>query len=74
MTTPYTNAAHVVDIKGPAILNQILRHSLVGKPNDVAQKVRKYIDTGIEQFFLAFQDPFDYEAIQLFMNTVEGLE
>jgi alkanesulfonate monooxygenase SsuD/methylene tetrahydromethanopterin reductase-like flavin-dependent oxidoreductase (luciferase family) len=43
---------------------------LVGKPNDVAQKVRKYIDAGVEQFFLAFQDPFDYKAIQLFANTM----
>jgi alkanesulfonate monooxygenase SsuD/methylene tetrahydromethanopterin reductase-like flavin-dependent oxidoreductase (luciferase family) len=58
--------------RGPAILNQIQRHSLVGKPEDIAQKVRKYIDTGVEQFFLAFQDPFDYEAMQLFMNTVKG--
>ena len=60
--------------RGPAILNQILRHSLVGKPDDIAQKVREYIDAGVEQFFLAFQDPFDYEAIQLFMNTVKGLK
>ena len=55
--------------RGPAILNQILRHSLVGKP-----EVREYIDAGAEQFFLAFQDPFDYEAVQLFMNTVKGLK
>ena len=60
--------------RGPAILSQILSHSLVGKPEDIAQKVRKYIDAGVEQFFLAFQDPFDYEAIQLFMNTVKELE
>ena len=59
--------------RGPAILNQIQRHSLVGKPEDIAQKVRKYIDAGVEQFFLAFQDPFDYQAIQLFMNTMKGL-
>jgi alkanesulfonate monooxygenase SsuD/methylene tetrahydromethanopterin reductase-like flavin-dependent oxidoreductase (luciferase family) len=60
--------------RGPAILSQILRHSLVGKPDDIAQKVRKYIDTGVKQFFLAFQDPFDYEAIQLFISTMKGLE
>jgi alkanesulfonate monooxygenase SsuD/methylene tetrahydromethanopterin reductase-like flavin-dependent oxidoreductase (luciferase family) len=59
--------------RGPAILNKILRHSLVGKPDDIIQKVRKYIDVGVEQFFLAFQDPFDYQAIQLFMNAVKGL-
>jgi alkanesulfonate monooxygenase SsuD/methylene tetrahydromethanopterin reductase-like flavin-dependent oxidoreductase (luciferase family) len=60
--------------RGPAILNEILRHSLVGKPNNVALKARKYIDAGVEQFFLAFQDPFEYKAIQLFMNTMKGLE
>jgi alkanesulfonate monooxygenase SsuD/methylene tetrahydromethanopterin reductase-like flavin-dependent oxidoreductase (luciferase family) len=59
--------------RGPAILDKIQRHSLVGKPEDIAQKVRKYIDAGIEQFFLAFQDPFDCQAIQLFMSTVRGL-
>ena len=44
------------------MLNQLLKHSLVGKPEDIAQEVlllhRKYIDIGIDQFFLAFQDPF----------------
>jgi alkanesulfonate monooxygenase SsuD/methylene tetrahydromethanopterin reductase-like flavin-dependent oxidoreductase (luciferase family) len=60
--------------RGPAILNQILRHSLVGKPDDIAQRVREYIDAGVEQFFLALQDPFDYEAIHLFMNTVKELK
>jgi hypothetical protein len=54
-----------------AITSQLLKHSLVGKPEDIAQKVRKYIDAGIDQFFLAFEDPFEYEAIQLFMNTVK---
>src|SRR5215469_3270650 len=58
--------------RGPAVLSQLLKHSLVGKPEDIAQKVRKYIDAGIDQFFLAFQDPFEHEAIQLFMNTVKG--
>ena len=58
--------------RGPAVLSQLLKHSLVGKPEDIAQQVRKYIDAGIDQFFLAFQDPFEYEAIQLFMNTMKG--
>ena len=59
--------------RGPAVLSQLLKHSLVGKPEDIAQKVRKYVDAGIDQFFLAFQDPFEYEAIQLFMNTMKGI-
>ena len=57
--------------RGPAILSQLMGHSLVGKLEDVQQRVRKYIDAGIEQFFLAFQDPFENEAIQLFMNAVK---
>ena len=60
--------------RGPAILSQLLRHSLVGKPEDIVQKVREYIHAGIEQFFLAFQDPFEYEAIRLFMNTMKGFK
>jgi alkanesulfonate monooxygenase SsuD/methylene tetrahydromethanopterin reductase-like flavin-dependent oxidoreductase (luciferase family) len=56
----------------PAILGQLAKHSLVGKPEDIIQKVREYDRVGIEQFFLAFQDPFEYEAIQLFMNTMKG--
>jgi alkanesulfonate monooxygenase SsuD/methylene tetrahydromethanopterin reductase-like flavin-dependent oxidoreductase (luciferase family) len=59
--------------RGPAVLSHLLKHSLVGKPEDIAQKVKKYIDAGIDQFFLAFQDPFEYEAIQLFMSTMKGI-
>jgi len=59
--------------RGPAVLSQLLKHLLVGKPEDIAQKVKKYIDAGIDQFFLAFQDPFEYETIQLFMNTMQGI-
>ena len=51
----------------------LLKHPLVGKPEDIAQRVKKYIDAGIDQFFLAFQDPFEYETIQLFMNTMKGI-
>jgi len=43
------------------------------KPEDIARRVSEYVDVGIQQFFLAFQDPFDYVAIQLFMDTVKGL-
>ena len=56
----------------PALISQLLKNSLIGKPDDVAQPVRKYINAGIDQFFLAFQDPFDIKAIRLFMETVKG--
>ena len=58
--------------RGPAVLSQLLKHSLVGKPENIAQKVSA-VDAGIDQIFLAFQDPFEYEAIQLFMNTMKGI-
>jgi len=58
--------------RGPAILNQLLKHSLVRKPDDIAARVREYVDVGIRQFFPAFRDPFDNEAIQLFMDAVKG--
>jgi alkanesulfonate monooxygenase SsuD/methylene tetrahydromethanopterin reductase-like flavin-dependent oxidoreductase (luciferase family) len=58
--------------RGPAMLNQLLRHSLVGKPEDIARKVRDYMDVGVQQFFLAFQDPSDYNSLNLFMDTVKG--
>ena len=44
--------------RGPAVISQLLKHSLIGKPDEVAQQVRKYIDAGIDQFFLAFQRSF----------------
>jgi alkanesulfonate monooxygenase SsuD/methylene tetrahydromethanopterin reductase-like flavin-dependent oxidoreductase (luciferase family) len=58
--------------RGPAVLSQLLKHSLIGKPDDVAQQVGNYIDAGIDQFFLAFHDPFEIKAIRLFMDTVKG--
>ncbi len=57
--------------RGSVIPNQLLEHSLVGKPEDIVRKVREYMQVGIEQLFLAFRDPFEYDAIQLFMDTVK---
>ena len=59
--------------RGPAVLSQLLKHSLVGKPEDISQKVRKYIDAGIDQFFLAFQDPFECEAISIIYEYHERI-
>jgi len=57
--------------RGPNVYHQILQNGLVGKPDRIVEKVKEYIDAGIEQFFLAFQDPFDAKALQLFMSTVK---
>jgi alkanesulfonate monooxygenase SsuD/methylene tetrahydromethanopterin reductase-like flavin-dependent oxidoreductase (luciferase family) len=57
--------------RGPSVYNQILRNGLVGIPEMIAQRVKEYIDAGVGQFFLAFQDPFDSKALELFMDAVK---
>ena len=55
--------------RGPSVAYQILKHGLVGKPDNIAEKLREYSDAGVDQFFLAFQDPFDHNALDLFMEA-----
>jgi alkanesulfonate monooxygenase SsuD/methylene tetrahydromethanopterin reductase-like flavin-dependent oxidoreductase (luciferase family) len=57
--------------RGPSVYNQILRNGLVGIPEMIAQRVKEYIDDGVGQFFLAFQDPFDSKALKLFMDALK---
>jgi alkanesulfonate monooxygenase SsuD/methylene tetrahydromethanopterin reductase-like flavin-dependent oxidoreductase (luciferase family) len=51
------------------VAHQILKHGLVGKPDKITEKLREYTNAGVDQFFLAFQDPFDHKALDLFMNA-----
>ena len=55
--------------RGPSVSYQILKHGLVGKPDNIAEKLREYTNAGVDQFFLAFQDPFDHKALDLFMEA-----
>jgi len=55
--------------RGPGMAHQILKHGLVGKPDEITEKLREYTNAGVDQFFLAFQDPFDHKALDLFMNA-----
>ena len=57
--------------RGPNVYNQIVRNGLVGIPEMIAERVKEYINAGIGQFFLAFQDPFDSKALELFMDAVK---
>jgi alkanesulfonate monooxygenase SsuD/methylene tetrahydromethanopterin reductase-like flavin-dependent oxidoreductase (luciferase family) len=54
--------------RGPGVAHQILEHGLVGTADKIGERVREYIDAGLDQFFLAFQDPFDFRALKLFMD------
>jgi len=58
--------------RGPGVYNQILKKGLVGNPDEVSKRVQEYVNLGISQFFLAFQDPFDLKSIDLFMKTVKN--
>ncbi|HJT46852.1 MAG TPA: LLM class flavin-dependent oxidoreductase [Nitrososphaeraceae archaeon] len=55
--------------RGPSVAHQILKNGLVGKPDIIAEKLRQYTNAGVDQFLLAFQDPFDHKALDLFMKA-----
>jgi alkanesulfonate monooxygenase SsuD/methylene tetrahydromethanopterin reductase-like flavin-dependent oxidoreductase (luciferase family) len=55
--------------RGPSVAHQILKHRLVGKPDEIAERLKEYVNAGVDQFFLAFQDPFDHKALDLFMKA-----
>ena len=57
--------------RGLSVYNEILKKGLVGNPDEVYARVQEYMDLGINQFFLAFQDPFDLKSIELFMDAVK---
>jgi alkanesulfonate monooxygenase SsuD/methylene tetrahydromethanopterin reductase-like flavin-dependent oxidoreductase (luciferase family) len=57
--------------RGPAVANQMLKHGLVGTPEKIRERLKQYTDTGVEQFLLAFQDPLDTKAIELFINAID---
>jgi alkanesulfonate monooxygenase SsuD/methylene tetrahydromethanopterin reductase-like flavin-dependent oxidoreductase (luciferase family) len=57
--------------RGPGVYNQILKHGLIGTPEKVAARVKEYTDIGINQFFLAFQNPFDLKALELFVDAIK---
>jgi len=58
--------------RGPGIYNQLLKKGLVGNPDEIRSRIQEYVNLGINQFFLAFQDPFDLNSIELFMDAVQS--
>lgn len=57
--------------RGPSVYNQILLNGLIGTPDKVRERIKEYVDAGVEQFFLAFHDPFNHHDLELFMDTVK---
>jgi alkanesulfonate monooxygenase SsuD/methylene tetrahydromethanopterin reductase-like flavin-dependent oxidoreductase (luciferase family) len=58
--------------RGLGRAHHILKHGLVGKTDKIAERLKTYMDAGVNQFFLAFQDPFDFRALESFTNTFRG--
>ena len=58
--------------RGPGVYKQILKKGLVGNSAEVSARIQEYVELGINQFFLAFQDPFDLKSIELFIDAVKS--
>jgi alkanesulfonate monooxygenase SsuD/methylene tetrahydromethanopterin reductase-like flavin-dependent oxidoreductase (luciferase family) len=56
--------------RGPAVANQMLKHGLVGTPEKIRERIKQYTDAGVDQFLLAFHDPIDTKALELFIDAV----
>lgn len=57
--------------RGPGVAHQTLKHGLVGTPAIIRERINEYVNAGIDQFFLAFQDPLDIKALELFAKAIE---
>ena len=55
--------------RGPAVTSQMIKRGLVGTPKKISERLKQYTDAGVDQFLLAFQDPLDTKALELFMDV-----
>ncbi|HZD34178.1 MAG TPA: LLM class flavin-dependent oxidoreductase [Nitrososphaeraceae archaeon] len=55
--------------RGPAVTSQMIKRGLVGTPKRIRERLKQYTDAGVDQFLLAFQDPLDTKALELFMTA-----
>jgi alkanesulfonate monooxygenase SsuD/methylene tetrahydromethanopterin reductase-like flavin-dependent oxidoreductase (luciferase family) len=55
--------------RGPGVAHQILKHGLVGTADKISERLKEYTNEGVNQFFLAFQDPFDSGALESFTDA-----
>lgn len=56
--------------RGPGVYNPILQNGLVGTKDRARQKIDEYADSGVEQFFLAFHDPYNISDLELFIDSI----
>jgi alkanesulfonate monooxygenase SsuD/methylene tetrahydromethanopterin reductase-like flavin-dependent oxidoreductase (luciferase family) len=55
--------------RGPRVAHHLFKYGLVGTAAKIAEKLKEYTDAGVNQFFLAFQDPFDSRALESFTDA-----
>lgn len=57
--------------RGPNVSAQIMNNGLVGTPDKIKEKIKEYAKAGVDQFFLAFPDPFKRDDLELFIDSVK---
>lgn len=50
--------------------NQIFKQGLIGTPEGVRERLIQYTRIDMNQFLLAFHDPLDNKALELFVDAV----
>ncbi|MGI0001352.1 MAG: hypothetical protein ACRD6Q_08990, partial [Nitrososphaeraceae archaeon] len=60
--------------RGPNILHQIKKHGLIGKPTEIAERINEYLEAGVTQFLLSFQDPFDKNSLGSFNDVMKAIK
>ncbi len=55
--------------RGAAISQKVFRYGLVGRPCTIAERLIEYREAGVDQFLLAFQEPFDLKALESFKEA-----
>ena len=56
--------------RGLFMANQIFKQGLIGTPEEVRERLIQYTMVGVNQFLLAFYDPLDNKALELFVDAV----
>lgn len=57
--------------RGMDTLDPLVDRALIGTPDLVRARILEYVTKGVTQFLLAFLDPYDLEAIEMFMDCVK---
>lgn len=54
--------------RGVSTIDRIFRQGHIGTPDEIRERLSQYTRAGVNQFLLAFHDPLDNKALELFMD------